>query len=151
VESVKKELICVEMYREEPRPITVDVRERDEIYDADPRPSTVDWSLAWSPIVDTKLAEPRPVIVEASSIGSMNVLMKFVRPVVVENSVAVETYDADPRPATVDCKLGKKSGAPRADEKVDIALPTKLVDAYPAEPRPATVDTRFGVDRNPEA
>jgi hypothetical protein len=45
--------------------------------------------------------------------------------------------------------VGGSADAPIAEEKVDIAFPTKLVDAYPAVPNPATVEIRFGVERNP--
>ena len=46
-------------------------------------------------------------IVEASSVGSINVLMKVWRPRVVESKLRVETYPAVPRPVTVDNKLGE--------------------------------------------
>ena len=45
-------------------------------------------------------------IVEASSVGSIKVLMKVCRPKVVERRLSVETYPAVPNPVTVERRLG---------------------------------------------
>lgn len=63
-------------------------------------------------------------------------------------------YPADPRPVTVEVKLGRLKDWPRVVEKEENDKETKFVveinddvkdcvEIYPAEPRPVTVDVRF--------
>ena len=49
--------------------------EKEERYPSVPRPFVVLVILSVSPTVDTKFAEPRPVTVEASSFGSMKLVI----------------------------------------------------------------------------
>ena len=73
-EEKEKEIkLVVEMNEE--------VIDKEEIYPLEPNPWTVETKLLVIPIPETV-----EVIVEANSLGSMNVLMYVSKPLVVENS-----------------------------------------------------------------
>jgi hypothetical protein len=77
------------------------------------------------------------VTVEASSTGSMKLLIYVRRPCVVEPSCELETYPAVPRPITVEAKLLPMGKAVRIPAVVDVSCELEI---YPAVPRPTTVD-----------
>ena len=58
----------------------------EEIYPAEPNPSTVDARLLASPILLTKPLVPKPMTVDANSVGSIKLEMYVVRPVTDETS-----------------------------------------------------------------
>ena len=64
-----------EIYPDDPSPLTVDASCVVETYPIDPRPATVDVIFRVSCRVDTKEADPRPVTVEASSTGSIKLVI----------------------------------------------------------------------------
>ena len=89
----------------------VEMSERVETYPEDPRPSTVDLMVPVMAIPATL-----EIIVDASSVGSMKLLMQFSNPFVVDINDKEEMYPEDPNPSTVDRKLAVIAGA-KAVEK----------------------------------
>ena len=91
------------------------------------------------------------VIVEASSVGSMNELIYVCRPSVVDTKLSVDTYPEEPSPSTVDRReaVDKKPAVLNCLWRSPVVERRERVDTYPDEPSPSTVDLREAVERNP--
>jgi hypothetical protein len=71
----------------DPKPATVDVREGVERYPKDPKPATVDFN----PEELIKSFVANPIIVDVSSVGSINELILLLSPATVEIRLVVDT------------------------------------------------------------
>ncbi len=85
--------VSVDRYPAEPRPLTVDVRERVDTYPAEPNPVTV----------ETKLLVSALVIAVEKEENEREI--KFVVEISEVAKVAEDTYPEEPKPVTVDWRF----------------------------------------------
>jgi hypothetical protein len=133
--------VTLERYPAEPRPLTVDVRERVDTYPEEPSPTTVETKLLVSALVIAVEKEEKAREIE------------FVVEIREVARVAEETYPIEPSPATVESRFDVLAivAAVEKEEKVrEIELVVEIrddvrerVDTYPEEPRPTTVETKL--------